>query len=322
MLIRTTKDIREYCPSVTAQTNFEEIRPSVRHIEENLLIPAIGQSLYDKLNTQLTEGTENEALAKLLSKTRETVSYLSVLAWLPFAAVKVGNKGINRLENSDGPTAFKYQETDLKQSLRQSGLAAMERLLLFLDSKRSTYPDWESTATAKNMRGNLINTTAEFSACYPIDNSPVIFMAIRPYMAQVEDFEIKPALGTALYGKLKAAIKAGDLTEAQTELLETLQKAIAFFTAASFSRRSGMTITDRGYFFKTVEAQTNSPDAQSLVDSQSLLPVILSDEGTGRKYLKQALEYIGSHAEGFPEFAQTLPSTINYSKPRKIQPFL
>lgn len=321
MLIKTIADIRQFCPVVNAKTAIDNYLPSIRHIEENLIIPAIGQSLYNELDELPADSTDNDRKA-LLSKSRETIAFLSVLRALPFVAVKIGDMGLHRMENDTHQAAYKYQETELKQSLRSSGISAMESLLLFLDGKREVFTDWANTATAKALRGSLINSTFEFNAAYPIENSPVVFMAIRPFMQVAEDFDIRPAIGAELFAQLKTGILSGNLSEAQTGLLDLLRKALAYYTAVRFCTRNGMSITDKGYFFETVESQPINPETKKSADHSLIVSLMNSDKRIADDYLKLALEFIGAHPEDFPVLPAARGRYVDSVKPRKIQPIL
>lgn len=237
MLFKTTIRLVAFA-KLASTIDFKNVMPTIRMVEEQFLLPLLGEELYNDLDTAYTAAADDEAALTdvqkaLLERCRYATAPLICYHYAPKADVIVSDAGVQRLETTTNKTAYQNQVVNYReQNLREHELAT-ERLLQFLEDKKTDYPTWGTGGGFKEYRALFIKTGSEFQKLFPSHSPWRNYMAMRPRMVDVEENIIRPAIGDALFTELKTLDGgAQTFSDDQKKLLAIIKKIIAYETVA------------------------------------------------------------------------------------------
>lgn len=237
MLFKTTNKLIEFA-ELSTTVNFNNVKLTIRMIEQQHIIPAIGQELYALLDDAYTAAADENTLSDkykiLLEKVRDVIGPLVCYYYLPKADVKLSDSGAQRIETGTNKTAYQNQVLNFReQNLRESEMAT-ELLLQFLEDKKTDYPQWQSSEAFAEYRSLFIKSGKEFDKNFRTASPCRNYMAMRSRMVDVENHTIKKLLGAELFAALKKtdADPDGVFSDPEKELLIKIKKAVAYLTVA------------------------------------------------------------------------------------------
>lgn len=306
MLFKDTIKLVEYA-EITASTAFASVKPTIQRIEDEHLVNILGTTLYKSLNDAYTAAVSESALTaeqkNLLHKCRAVIgSYLGYY-FAPIGEVKFSDAGVRRSETATEKTAFQYQVTNFREACLQNGDAASELLLEFLEEKKADYTDWENSEAFTRFRSLFIKSGKEFNQYFPSHSPYRNYWAMRSKMQDVEELQIRAAIGDTLYESLKTKSKASTptYTDKEKALLEKLKKAIANLTVSFAIPLLAVRLDANGITVATSAART-SRDADASRQNASdnnMSNIIRTANDTGRAWLDDAIKYLNNNADDF-----------------------
>lgn len=307
MLFKNTSKLIEYC-EVTASTNFATVKPSIKRIEDNHLLPILGAEQYNELNDAYTEEANESELPDeskaLLDKCREVIgSYLGYY-FTPIAELKLSDAGVRRSETASEKTAFQYQVNNFKEASLKNGEIACENLLQFLEENKEDYDEWVDSEAFKNYRSLFIKSGKEFNEHFTSHSPYRNYWAVRNKMVEVEELHIRKALGAELYDYLKEknAESTPAFTNKETILLTKLKNAIANFAVAFAIPFLSVRIDANGITVATSGARTSRDEDATRQTAPDLHMgnIINAAKEAGKNWLAAAIEYLNDNADDFP----------------------
>jgi hypothetical protein len=228
-LIRNIDDFKKVV-AVGKNLDFTEVSPFNSDAELKYIVPALGQTLYDSLNTKVTNNTAlsaDEAVA--LDYARKCIASFAVMNWFPLGQVQISSAGVQIVSNENAKTAFKWQIDQLQQQCFSLGYTALDALLLFLESKRATFTDWAASSSRTFFHENYITNASELTLIAPIVNeSRSIFLKLKNIFAEYEENLLTDIISAAEDTVLRTAKKAGTLTTLQKKAVIMIQRLIAY----------------------------------------------------------------------------------------------
>jgi hypothetical protein len=246
MLFKTTAEIQQFAP-INGEVNFASLKSSIITAERECIIPAIGQSLYDTLNTAYAANTLTTPQTNLLAVIQQSLACYAIYAQTPLSEVNFTDGGTRREETNTSKSAYQYQVTNLRKELLRQADLHLEYLLGYLETNRTDFPTWTSSTQFLRYRGLFIKTGTEFSENYTTASPNRNYIAMRPTMEDVEQQIVKKLLGKDFFAALKAKDKAEqDFTADETELLYKLKKWIAALTVLMSIPKINVQVTDNG----------------------------------------------------------------------------
>lgn len=307
MLFKDTIKLVEYA-EITASTAFASVKPTIQRIEDEHLVNILGTTLYKSLNDAYTAAANESALTTpqkdLLHKCRAVIgSYLGYY-FAPIGEIKFSDAGVRRSETATEKTAFQYQVTNFREACLQNGDAASELLLEFLEEKKADYTDWENSEVFTRFRSLFIKSGKEFNQYFPSHSPYRNYWAMRSKMQDVEELQIRAAIGDTLYELLKTKSKEPTpvYTEKEKALLEKLKKAIANLTVSFAIPLLAVRLDANGITVATSAART-SRDADASrqnAGDTNMSNIIRTTNDTGRAWLDAAIKYLNNNAADFP----------------------
>ncbi len=332
MIIRSTADLLKHVGSVVQGKDFGELKPSVEFAEEDMLIPAIGQEMYDVIDAALdvdpdgsgsgsssTSGSASASGSGAITKTSHAdamilavkcarvVAQFAMFDYTAISDSRVTAQGLQIVETNTHKTAYEYQKRDRKKYHCEKADKALDSLLLFLEKNKDKYPEWKNnTSVYTATKSQIINTTQEFQDHVDIGGSRRTFMALKGSIRDMEHIHIVPALGNTMYTFLKGNLLDGGTSEIYTKLNELLAPAVANLAIADalpsiIFRIAGDTITIATY---NPLSEKEQGQITMVVNN-----IIKSRQLKGANYLQKAVEFI----KGKPELFAISPYAVDSS---------
>lgn len=224
-------ELQQYV-SVNALFPYQHLIPSILEIEQQVIVPLIGQTTYNLTQIEynkLPDDNVSTAYLNLISHIQAVVAKLSMAVFTPFNEVQFDANGITTVGKSENRTAaYDYQIQRIIATLARSGNNAIEALLKYLAANIGTFTAYATSPEYTANKTGLVNSAKSFSEIYYIAESGLTFRALRPIYLGIEEDRLKPLIGDSLYTEL-----TGNLTDAlKKKLLRACKKACVFQTLA------------------------------------------------------------------------------------------
>lgn len=303
MLFKSTTEFREY-ENVAATLEFADIKPSIRQVELNVLIPVLSQAEYDSLNNAYTAAASvndlNADQKALLEYCRFVVAPLALVLWSFGGQLSKSSQGIQIVSTETHKQAFQWQVIEDRQALRLRGYQSVDRLLLFLENKKLVYTDWAGSDAYTVFKENFIQTAADYTNYYNIKGSRYLFYLIKPFINQVENGIVKNTILEKLYNTLKTKVKDGGLTTAEKKLIELLKPAVAGLSLAKAINQLTLQVTENGITLSSNQDTTTSNNYDP-ADTKRLADLKAQAEEDGNSALDVAYKYLLKNLSSFPD---------------------
>jgi len=309
MLFKKIEEVLEFA-EMTASVNFASIHGTIRNIEQWHLVPILDKALYTSLHNAYQDVTDEEDLSaankNLLLWCRYVIGSYLCYHYAPKAEVSLSDGGVRRLETDKAKTAFQYQVKNFRDQHLREAEQHCESLYSFLDENKDDYPTWTSSKSYTAYKKLFIKSATEFNELYTTASPFRNFFAMRFKMVDVEIQMIKPALTSPLF----AALKEKDLsapetfTDAETELLSYLKKAIAYYTVAYALPYVAVRFDENGITITSEQGRSTNDNLGKMGDAGDVKISNLIKKCTedGRQWLKTATDYINANLDEFPSF--------------------
>lgn len=310
MLVKTIEEVRAVC-KVPLALKYQSLDQDIEEAEIKYLVPAIGNELYEALESAYQGNTLDEQdkapLKAILLHCQRIICNMAVAEAIDYLQVQVTENGVQRIEKADEKAAYQYQKLEAQDYYARKGYNSVERLLLALEKAPANYPSWKTSSAYTRRREMFIPDAGTFHQYYQIDESRRTYVALLPFMKRVEEFKIRETIGQALFDKLKAElIHPVNNVSPDSLLLITgyIQPAVAHLTMGIACHELAMKVTPVGVVVSdslaiapaTQEKKAPASDKLDLLSSRS--------NGTGENYLSRLKNFliVEATAEKYPEF--------------------
>ncbi|MBC7509385.1 MAG: hypothetical protein H7320_11665 [Ferruginibacter sp.] len=304
MLFKTSPILRSY--ATLGEVNFAEIQNTVKQTEDKHIIPVLGLTQYNLLNTAYNTATgetlADVKLAALLEQCRKVIAPYVCYYYTPKVDGSLSAGGFRRQETQTAKSAYQYQVTNFREANLQEAEAATENLIRFLEANKTDYTAWAESDEFKAYRSLFIKTALEFNTIFPSHTPCRNYYAMRSKMMDVEELGMRNFLGDALFTVLKDKDKAGTaFTEKENVLIVKIKKAIANITVAAAVPTLNVRISDGGITLTTVGARTTNDAiaSRSAADANALNTLINACNASGKQWIESAAAYMRANATDF-----------------------
>lgn len=304
-------DISDFQTAVGGAVNhsfsLDSLDPFFRIAHERHIEDWLGSDLLDDLALAVESNDLSPAQLELLPRYQRALAWLALYEYHPHAAVQFSEAGLMRVETDSHKTAYKYQEAAKLQSTLVNGYEALEKLIIFLDNNRNSYPEWENAPGFDRHHAVLLHTAALFRIAQNKKITRQVFDQVRPVIEDVEQFAIVPLIGQAQYDALLESRRSGFYAsiEKEQKIIYILQRAIAHFTLENAIRQNLVQFTGDAVVQK--ELPDALPATRTASDAAVSLRLLFHDD-TGNRFLKQAKAYLDARLDdpAFSPYAQHL----------------
>lgn len=231
-LFKTTAQLKDYL-SVDINTKFATMLPFITEAEQQFIIPLIGQTLYDLVNTQYNGDTLDADNNALLPYIQRPLAYYAQLLSISSLTVTFGDRGIREHLSQDSATAPRWKEEKLQLDALIKGDRYADLLLKFLEDNAADdkYVSWfESTTLNTKLSGAIVYSTAIASTYTPISESRRIFLRMKQAIKDIERTYIPRIISKTEYAQLVSKIQDQAntaLTSKETDLISKLEPLIS-----------------------------------------------------------------------------------------------
>lgn len=178
---------QSYLKTITPISTNVDISEVANHIETTQLIftrELLGKLLYDDLNTKFINNTLSSIETELFDIIKQSIAYRSAEIYIPFAGIKIRNKGVVRLSDEFAQPASLDDIKYLRHELKNRSEYFEKQVQNFLYEYNNDFPLW---LKSKNAAGDK-------QLIYPTANSPY------DSDIYIDDYEYRIRRGRYYYG--------------------------------------------------------------------------------------------------------------------------
>lgn len=315
MLFKKTDILLQYAELTTV--NFVQVKPTIKMVEQQHIIPFIGKELYKTLNDAYTsaadEALEDEKLIPLLDMCRSVIGPMVCYYYAPKAEVQLSGAGAQRQESDTNKTAYQNQVVNYREQLLREGEMATELLLQFLEENKADYPDWQASDAFKDYRSLFIKSGGEFDKLFTSASPYRNYWAMRSQMLDVEQNNIRRTIGDDLFTYLKDKDQdpAGTFTDAEKDLLFKVKKVTAYLTVCFSIPFLNVKIDANGISVISPNAVQNDALSKRQAAADNMLDVLIKKcEAAAESWTNNLTQYLNDNIPDFPGW----PVTLSVSK--------
>lgn len=320
MLITSTEQLREYV-NVNTSLQFADVEKYLRRVERDIVRKAISAAQLAAFETHgQSSGSGSGSSASVVDEAYDLIMFseanLAMFLWMKTGGIQMSTSGIHRFE-SDGErggkkSAFQYQEILAREELKSAGFNYLDAALALMDQNLASFPSFAASAEFTQYRGGIIYTVEQMNSAYSIGGSYLVFSRLKPLFEATEDFEIAPAIGETLLGKLRAEVqKTGTFDTKLQALLPTVRKTIAHFAVADMLRQPGE-LTDRGLIFEGIEAVNSNAQTRKQVSDTQAQQRINQAREYALNYLSKLKNFLTTNIADYPDYATHVGTDDGY----------
>lgn len=233
----TIKDteFKQFFPSVNKNMDWNSLSPYVQQAEDCEIIPAIGQSFYNQLQSEYdSNGNIADAtVAKTFRLLRTALAYYAIYYALPQLNLRVGDAGASETSSSDvQPTRQWVFNLSRWETLRTGSKyldMALEHMESQVQANNSDYDAFKNNNAYTVFKELLIPTASVFQKFYNIENSRISYKKLAPYIAKAEQRYLQPLLSD-FFDELKSQHTSNTLNTANNAILPAVQRLLAEYT--------------------------------------------------------------------------------------------
>lgn len=246
---------------VSSALSFEKVYSSLQAADELYLIPVFGpalmatfRSIYDKED----KSGDEKQLLQVLQVAEANLAYYTNFDALQ---LRITDQGFQRQQTENFGSPYKYQEDRLRQTFKNRGFNAIDRILDLLDAKFAELEGYTEMPVHATTRTDIVQRTAEVNRVHFINSSRLVFLRLVPILTAISYNELRPLLGWQLYTKMQKALEdgtataevpaasaSGDPVRTYEELRQQCIPFVVKKAVAQLLRETG-SITDRGLYF-------------------------------------------------------------------------
>ncbi len=294
-LIKTIQDFRLFAPA-NISFAITELAPLIEDVENEFIIPRIGQDLFDMLQAEVDASTISSGNVLLLKKIRNPLAKLSVMKWIPFGNLSITSGGFQVNLSDKTTVASQWRVDKLEESCRLEGWNLLEVMQQYLWSVASgTFTDYDASDERIEYRSKFFLTAKDFSKYYPIKNNYELFYNLFTAQSEVEEQYIKPTLGSDFYEQIKDQVLNDTLTADNTIILNLIKRSVAPLSIYEAIASMGVDLSYWGITTSEISDRETTKVIKPASDNR--VGFAVRKAGTdGRKHLGALRAYLNNNA--------------------------
>ena len=279
---------------VSSALSFEKVHSSLEAADELYLTPVFGAVLMSSFRSLYNQEERSEQEAMLLRLLQAAEANLAFYTNFDALQLRITDQGFQRQQTENFGSPYKYQEDRLRQTFKNRGFNAIDRILDVLDEHFTELQGYADMPARVTTRTDIVQRTAEVNAAHFINNSRLVFLRLVPIMTAISHNELRPLIGWQLYTAMQQALDAGtasvpvafpdgNASDPARTFDELRRQCIPFVVkkaVAQLIRETG-SLTDRGLYFigqaagssdnttATPATRREAHDAAAMADTQA-----------------------------------------------------
>jgi hypothetical protein len=285
------------------------------------------QALVSLYNTEESQGPENdtpEAIQaftdeiirrELIGKVQFSTIHLAYYIAFDFLNVSVTDAGFQRIETERTKGLYKYQEDAIKSFFAETGFNALDDILTFLELNIDSFEEFMTSENFyKLITSFLPNVKTIEEIPFNIHRSNLIFLALKPSVAYIEDTSIRSVFGETIYATVKTEMANEVIDTKVLKLLPYIRKPLIYLASAMLMEETGATLGDKGLYFAKNEDQQRAKTVKAPATEQRIAVLVNRNKLIGNSYLEMLKMHL---LENWPEYSGQTGSVYkrdNYGK--------
>lgn len=314
MLFTDIAEIQTIMP-ISVGNDFNRLKPHIANAESKYIKPLLGTAMYDELQEFYdADYPENptetqEATLALQQKVQHAVIHLAYFIGFDFLNAYISDGGFKRQESTTIKGLYKYQEDNLREYFRDSGLNALDDVLVLLEENIAHFGEFKAADNWTELKESFLPTVAVIEKIpYNIHSSRLIFLALKPHVAYAEDTDIKPLLGETIYNEIKTEMVKDAPAAKVTAILPYIRKPLIYLSAAYLMEETAATLDDKGLFFEKKTGLYPGNTQKSPSEPDIVSARVARERHKASVYLEALKAYLVENEEDWEEYSgQTGP---------------
>lgn len=323
MLFKTIVEIQTFLP-IGVGNDFKRLKPHIENAENKFVKVLLGTEMYEELQEFYdvdypVEPTEVQVATKeLLTKVQHATIHLAYFVGFDFLNVSVSDMGFTRTESATTKGLYKYQERNLRKYFSESGFNSLDNVLVYMESNISYFNEFKLHANYTTFKQSFLPTVKVIEAIpFNIHGSRLIFLALKPQVAFIEDTIIKTVLGETIYSEIKTEMVKDDPAAKVLAILPYIRKPLIYFATAMLMEETGATLEDKGLYFEKIDATYANDSIKGPSTEQRIASMVARNRMVGNSYLDMLKTYLADNAEDWTEYSGQTGSIPNRDNTNK-----
>jgi hypothetical protein len=304
MLINKNETLKSLLGGIQTEMHWKTWGPFVTDAENDHIIRAIGQELYDYLNTKVDPAMDTLSGSAqentLIKKLRTTLGHYTEMESALSILVQKGDGGMSVASPPNMQAPGKWMIVGKISESRDKADRHMEAALQYLENNKGSFPVWTASSAYTISHSLFLSSATEYSEYFPaVRESRRLYVALRGFVKKSEKDFISPLVGEAQFSAWKAKLLTNDAwTAPEMEALTLLRTALA---NDAFKR--GMPYLNLNSEFRLVSETDGIKNEDILSDSK--INAIRSDtEKESAEYASKLKRILDNKASAtvFPEY--------------------
>lgn len=311
VLLKTTTELKSHFSNIEKDYNIGSLNSFIEDAENDLVIPEIGQAMYDAVKIAYEASiavvpTAMDAKMQTLHRyIQKAITHFALYLSSDSGSFYISDSGYYVSISADRKPVSDKKMMLFRKGRAEAGYKALQLAIEYLETNIAELI-FEPYATADQhlaSRSYFINDAKTFTKYFrTIKGSPVTFRAMLDAQDESERRYLIKILGEDLFDSLKEKILDDDLTLIDKKLMPYIQRPLAYLTMAEAIPVLPIEFDGTNLFVNSLPAYGNSENVESKsAADQSRLSVLMNKcMMTGNENLKRLTDYLVKNAADFP----------------------
>lgn len=305
MLFSTITEIKTFLP-IGAGNDFNRLKPHIENAENKYIKPLLGTLMYDELqefyDTEYPETpTEaQEATKTLLGKVQHALIHLVYFSGFDFLNVNVSDAGFTRTESTTMKGLFKYQEDNIKKYFSDAGFNGLDDVLVYLEENIEYFGEFKLADNWTVLKQSFLPTVKVVEEIpFNLHSSRLIFLALKPGVAFIEDTSIRKTLGETIYAEIKTEMAKDQPAAKVIAVLPYIRKPLIYLASAILMEETGAELGEKGLFFEKTDSTYLNTKIKAPSTEQRIAAMVARNRNIGNSYLEALKSYLDTNWEEY-----------------------
>lgn len=299
--INTNEDLKVYI-LLASTFEFQKVVPFAKRSDRKYIIPLIGLEQYQELINY--QGLDERVMEVVNLFKEASANYAMQLA-LPVLNVSVTNNGLKKTDTTNSNNADWRDMRDLKRSYMDAANECMDLAIELMELNEGSFPIWKESEYYTLFKSMIVRHTKIFNKHFNIQNSRKTFLALKPYMLEVEDQFLKNVLGQCTRDNLLETSEESLSKQA----LNYAEKAVVALTIYKASIAGTFSITETSFVLETEELSWERKKME--LDEVKLDRLRKDRESAGMNYLQSLKKLLVENPEVFTCHQEVESKSVN-----------
>lgn len=304
LLVKNIDELRAQV-TVTADFKFVYLEPYLRKVQVEILHRFFGRNFINELADAHDANTATDEQKELIDYLACALANLAFVKALPSMLVSMGASGIYQTEKNNEKPVYQWQKLEYENNHLESGWNAVGSGIEFCIENRLAdgFEFWHESDAEKNAREFFAFNPAMFNQSYPIASSFRTFEALKPFMREVQKFNIKGLIGVSLCNEVTTQMQNQSLSVHNQALLPYLRDALCNASIIKSIGRLNVKLDAEG--MKVISVAGTGSDSyknQQAAGIEVLEGLRKSAQEAANLYEQQLVEFLYNNVNNYPLF--------------------